>query len=216
MKKKNDLFPLLLAMIYGITIASGCGTGNDPKQDEIKIERHGEEYVQRVNSGDIKEDDYEGSVYRINSTIIDSLRIKILYGSPGVRKRVIWGNVVPYDTVWVSGAIKATAIDFSKDVTIGGKKLRPGKYAFFTIPGRKSWKIIINTDYHQHNTNDYDTKKDLLRLDVVPDTLSQPTERLTYSIKKGAKNDVKITLSWEKLSIPFNVKMNQHSASVAL
>jgi len=209
MKNPNDLLRLLLALLSGIITASGCGSKSDANHDQVTIERHGEDYVQRVNNGDIKEDDYEGSVYRILSTTIDSLGIKILYGSPGVRKRVIWGSLVPYDTVWVSGAIKATAIAFSKDVIIGGKKLKSGKYAFFTIPGRKRWKIIINTNYLQHNTSDYDTKKDLLRLDVIPDTLSQPTERLTYSISKGAKNVANIALSWEKLRIAFNVRMSQ-------
>ena len=210
MKKQNDLFRILLALLCIITITAGCGSKSGSKDDQVKMVRHNEEYVQRVNSGDIKNDDYEGSVYRVTSATIDSLRVKILYGSPGVRKRVIWGKLVPYDTVWVSGALKATAIEFSKDVIIGGKKFKAGKYAFFTIPGRNNWKIVFNTDYHQHNTSDYDIKKDLLRLDVVPDTLLQPTQRLTYSITKGADNDVNITLAWEKLSIPFKVKVSQH------
>ena len=209
MKKQNDLFQLLLALLCVITIIAGCASKSDSKDNQVKIVRRNEEYIQRVNNGDIKDDDYEGSVYRVTTATIDSLRIKILYGSPGVRKRVIWGRLVPYDTVWVSGALKATAIEFSKDVIIGGKKFKSGKYAFFTIPGRNSWKIVLNTDYHQHNTSDYDIKKDLLRLDVVPDTLLQPTQRLTYSITQGAENDVNIILAWEKLSIPFKVKMSR-------
>lgn len=206
MKKQNNTFQLLFALICVLATTSGCDFQNNSKEDKVKTVKHNEEYVQRVNSGAIKDDDYQGSVYRVTSAIIDSVQITIRYGSPGVRKRVIWGKLVPYDTVWVSGALTATSIEFSKDITIDGKKLKTGRYAFFTIPGRKRWKVIFNKDYQQHNADDYDVKKDVLRLDIVPDTLSQQTRRLTYSILKGVENDIDIALMWEKLSIPFKVK----------
>ena len=210
MRKQNNLFALITVFVCMVTVTSGCESKSNAKDDRLKALAYNEEYVQQVNNGKIKDDNYQGSVYRVTSALIDSLQIKILYGSPGVRKRIIWGKLVPYDTVWVSGAIKATAIEFSKDVIIGEKKLKSGKYAFFTIPGRKDWKIVINTDYHQHNASDYDMKKDLLRFDVAPDTLSQPIRRLTYSITKESDNEANITLAWEKLRIAFKVKISEH------
>jgi hypothetical protein len=206
MKKKNDLWQLLSALLFVAITTAGCESNSHPKSNPAKGLHYNEAYVQQVNSGDI-EDDYEGSVYRVTSAIIDSFQIKILYGSPGVRNRVIWGKLVPYDTVWVSGAIKATDIEFSKDVIIGGRILKAGKYALFTIPGRKSWEIVVNTDYQQHNTSDYDIKKDVLRFDVVPDTLPKPVHRLTYTVIKGGTNDATVSLEWENLKVKFNVKL---------
>lgn len=39
---------------------------------------------------------------------IGEANITINYYSPGVRKRLIWGGLVPYDDVWVTGAHYAT------------------------------------------------------------------------------------------------------------
>ena len=41
--------------------------------------------------------------------------IKIAYHAPAVRGRVIWGGLVAYDAVWVTGAHRATSLEASKD-----------------------------------------------------------------------------------------------------
>src|ERR1700722_8881656 len=59
--------------------------------------------------------------------------ITIDYHCPSVKGRKVWGDLVPYDSVWRTGANEATVISFSDDVTIEGSKLAAGKYALFTI-----------------------------------------------------------------------------------
>src|SRR5213083_3048888 len=60
--------------------------------------------------------------------------ITIKYSRPGVKGRQIWGGLVPYDTIWRTGANEAATINFSDDVMINGQKLAKGNYALFTIP----------------------------------------------------------------------------------
>src|SRR5690349_608114 len=62
----------------------------------------------------------------------------INYNRPGVKGRTIWGDLVPYDKVWRTGANEATTIQFSDDVMINGQKLPKGLYSLHTIPGRDS------------------------------------------------------------------------------
>src|ERR1700722_737321 len=62
--------------------------------------------------------------------------VSIDYSSPAVKGRAIWGSLVPYDSVWRTGANAATVINFSTGVTISGAKVKAGKYALFTIPGK--------------------------------------------------------------------------------
>lgn len=76
--------------------------------------------------------------------ILNGDSIIINYHSPGVRKRVIWGGLVPYDEVWVTGAHDATTIEFQEPLMIGGKEIPHGKYAIFTIPGKREWTVVIN------------------------------------------------------------------------
>src|SRR4029077_5149846 len=83
------------------------------------------------------------------SQVFGLTKVNIEYHSPGVKGRTIWGNLVPYDSVWRTGANEATTIDFSTNVIIGGTKVKAGKYALFTIPGKDTWTIIINSEADQ-------------------------------------------------------------------
>ena len=85
--------------------------------------------------------------------------IRINYHAPAVRGRVIWGGLVPYDQVWVTGAHSATTLEVGKPFHIGDKILPAGKYALFTIPGKDQWTVIINKNWNQHLADDYSEKK---------------------------------------------------------
>src|SRR5882757_3913988 len=99
--------------------------------------------------------------------------IKIAYHSPAVKGRKIWGGLVPYDKVWRTGANEATIFTTSKDITIGGKSLKAGKYSLYTIPGEKEWKVIFNSQTGQWgikmdgSTTD-DASKDVLVATATP------------------------------------------------
>ncbi|MBC8923868.1 DUF2911 domain-containing protein, partial [Escherichia coli] len=77
------------------------------------------------------------------------------YHSPGVRKRIIWGGLVPYDEVWVTGAHDATTVEMPKAFVVNGKTIPAGKYAIFTIPGKNAWTVIINKQWQQHLATEY-------------------------------------------------------------
>jgi hypothetical protein len=121
-----------------------------------------------------------------------------------VRGRIIWGGLVPFDQVWVTGAHSATSIEFSNKVQIGGVKLPAGKYGFFTIPSKTEWTIIINKNWRQHLTDNYDIKDDLVRIKVKPETEETHQERLRYAIEEGS-NKGEIVVYWEKLEISLDV-----------
>ena len=99
------------------------------------------------------------SIKSMAFAIINGDSLKINYRSPGVRKRILWGGLVPYDEVWVTGAHDATTIEMKKAFIIGEKEIPAGKYALFTIPGKKEWIIIINKNWEQHPATEYDEKE---------------------------------------------------------
>ncbi len=127
---------------------------------------------------------------------ISTANIRINYYSPGVRGRIIWGGVVPMDEVWVTGAHAATNIEIDKPFVIAGKKIPAGTYAIFTIPSNGEWTFILNKNYQQHLTDEYDAKDDLVRLKIKPISSNSITERLQYSIEAN-----KLAIAWEKISI---------------
>ncbi len=136
--------------------------------------------------------------------IVDGDSIIIRYHSPGVRKRIIWGGLVPFNEVWVTGAHDATTIEFNEFVVISGKEIPAGKYALFTIPGKKEWTVILNTHWQQHLATEYDAKDDVLRFNTKPQP-NKHTERLQYFVEDMGSGKGKIALAWEKLKIGFDV-----------
>ena len=166
----------------------------------------GDGYADSVNKGLIAKDTMKGSPKRVSMKTIGNTHIHIEYGSPGVKGRMIWGGLVAYDQVWATGAHHATSIDFSTDVSIGGKKIRKGKYALFTIPGKTEWTIIINTNYQQHLADSYDSSEDVVRIKVKPVKQQKVTQRLTYSVVPSGK-DAAVQIQWEYLSVSLPIKV---------
>lgn len=138
---------------------------------------------------------------------IGPARFTIHYHSPAVRDRVIWGGLVPYDQVWVAGAHEATSIESDQDFMIDNKKIPAGKYAFFTIPGKEEWTIIINKNWKQHLADEYKQEDDLLRMKIKPDSLDYKQERLMYDIDQRSQKEGNILFMWEKLKLVIPVRI---------
>lgn len=130
------------------------------------------------------------------------------YHSPAVRGRMIWGGLVPYGEVWVTGAHQATRWEFNRDIVIGTTTVAAGKYAIFTIPDKNQWTVIINRNWNQHLTDDYNAKEDVVRINVTPQTIPALQERLVYGIKSLSDQQGILTICWEKIliSLPFTIK----------
>ncbi len=184
MKKK--LFPLLLViLVTAFTVSAQV-----QKKEEV------------CYNPNLVKDTSKKSIRSMAVAIIQGDSVKINYHSPGVRKRIIWGGLVPYDEVWVTGAHDATTIEMGKTFIIGEKEIPAGKYAFFTIPGKKEWIIIINKNWEQHLATEYDEKEDVVRIKVKPKK-NVHTERLQYFIEHKNGSNGEIAVAWEKVRIEF-------------
>jgi hypothetical protein len=127
--------------------------------------------------------------------------ITIRYGSPYVKGRKIWGDLVPYGKVYRAGADSATTFTTDKDIKVGGKLLPAGKYAFFVIPVEKgNWTVIFNKTAEQWGAFKYDQAQDQLRIMVMPKP-NKMTESLTYVITKNG-----FSMNWDKVSVPVSIK----------
>lgn len=132
---------------------------------------------------------------------INGATIEINYGSPSVRGRKIWGEIVPFNDIWRAGANEATTFETNKELIIEGAKLPAGKYSFFIIPNEKECVVIFNKEAKQWGAYKYDSKKDQLRITVKPKNSKTITEKLIYTI-----NNNNVVLSWDNWNIGFDVK----------
>jgi hypothetical protein len=151
-------------------------------------------------------DSSKGSIYARTVALFGTESLQITYHSPAVRKRIIWGGLVPFGEVWVTGAHNATTIETSAALMIGQTEIVAGKYALFTVPGVDKWIVIINKNWNQHLAWDYDAKDDLVRVEVTP--LPAPhLERLQYFITPLNSTNGVIGIRWEKVSVELQIRM---------
>lgn len=140
--------------------------------------------------------------------------ITIDYSSPGVKERKIWGELVPFDKVWRTGANEVTSITFSDPVKINGMKLAEGTYGIHTIPREKEWDIIFSGNTKVNDPSNFDEKKEVLRVKVKPD--SNPfTERMVFTFSDMTDNSTIVNLSWENVKISFKVETETQDLTLA-
>lgn len=139
---------------------------------------------------------------------IGNLDIAIHYGAPSVKGRAIWGDLVPYGEVWRTGADEATILSISQDILLSGTIVPSGNYAFFTIPNKDKWKVIINKVSDQWGAFNYDSKEDIAVIEISPNISNELTEQLHFSINKQSESKGEIVLKWEYLvlRIPISIK----------
>ena len=131
--------------------------------------------------------------------------VTITYSRPGVKGRKIWGGLVPYGSVWRTGANAATTIQFSEDVLVEGQPLPAGTYSLHTIPGEKEWTLIINKESNQWGSYSYDAAKDAVRVKVTP-MPGPPQEWMQFRFEDLSNDSARVVLAWENLQVPFTIK----------
>lgn len=133
----------------------------------------------------------------------EGANVKVSYGQPSKRDRVIFGKLVPYGEVWRTGANEATEITFAKDGTFGGKPVKAGTYSLFTIPGEKEWTFILNSELKQWGAYKYNEikGKDVLKVKAPASTVGAAVEKLTITLPAG-----KLVLEWDKTKVEVPVK----------
>ncbi|WP_026999270.1 DUF2911 domain-containing protein [Eisenibacter elegans] len=174
-------------------------------QSESKQNR--QDHSQHTQSQAVS-DTAKGSPQRVSMANIGNAHVHIEYNSPAVRKRMIWGGLVALGEVWVTGAHNATSISFSENVKIAGKTIEKGKYAFFTIPNKDEWTLILNKNWEQHLTDEYSEKEDVLRWKAKPDS-TEHTERLSFKVVPKDEKSGFIEFAWEKVKITIPIQQIQ-------
>jgi hypothetical protein len=132
--------------------------------------------------------------------------IKIEYSRPGVKDRVIFGDLVPFDKIWRTGANAATRITFGDDVSIEGSKLTAGTYAFYTIPGKTIWSFLFYKDLALGgDVENYKPENEVLRVAVKSAALAEKVETFTINVGNITSTSATIDLMWDKTKVSCKV-----------
>ena len=136
--------------------------------------------------------------------------VVVEYSRPSKKGREIFGDVVPYDAVWRTGANAATKITFSDDVNFGGAEVKKGSYALLTKPGKKTWSIML----YPHTSTSFGSylESDVLPTTVTVEAIEMPKETDVETFMIGfdglSNHDGTLFLLWERTFVPVVIKVN--------
>src|SRR4029077_4807079 len=136
--------------------------------------------------------------------------ITVNYHRPLVKGRTIWGKVVPYGQVWRAGANENTTVTFTDPVSVEGQALDKGTYGLHMIPNQDQWTVIFSKVNTAWGSFTYKESEDALRIAVKPEA-TEFREALAYDIDQPTENSAVVTMRWEKVAVPFKVRLDVNS-----
>lgn len=144
----------------------------------------------------------------------DGVSITVFYNRPYKKGRDIFGNLVPYDKVWRTGANEATTFESNRELFVKGKRLPAGKYSLWTIPGKEVWTVIFNSQYGQWGINsdgeaNRNPAQDVLSVEVPRLQQDGVFEQFTIAFDKVGE-EAEMVLFWDHtlIAIPFSYDLS--------
>jgi len=143
----------------------------------------------------------------------NDLQIDLFYSSPAKKGRVIFGELVPYDEVWRTGANEATTFTTNRDLLIDGKTLPAGKYSLWTIPGKESWQIIFNDNMYSWGVRWQDSQAmreagyDILIATAVVSESITSEENFTINVVETPTQALVLLFSWDQVVVPLPLEV---------
>lgn len=134
--------------------------------------------------------------------------VTVEYSRPSVKGRKVFGELVPNDVVWRTGANMNTLITFTDEVKVGGEPLAPGTYSVFMLPSEKNptWKIMFNSITDGWGDGKYENANNVLEVKVEPKTIAKQ-ESMLFSFDNLTDNSGDLILSWDNKSVSIKIEV---------
>ena len=131
--------------------------------------------------------------------------VSVEYGRPVARGRALFGQLVPWDSVWHPGADSATRISFDHAVRIEGRAVRAGEYSVWLIPhAGQPWTVILSRAAHTFHKPYPGAARDAYRFDVTPETGAH-IESLAYYFPSVVRADAVLRIHWGETIVPIHI-----------
>ncbi len=137
----------------------------------------------------------------------DGLKIEVAYSRPYKKGREIFGELVPYDRVWRTGANEATTFTTNQPLSIAGKTLPAGKYTLWTIPHADKWQVIFNKRMYPWGINmegqaSRDPADDAVEVTAPVELVKDPVEQFTIQLVDSKVPTLELTWDQTRVSVP--------------
>jgi tetratricopeptide (TPR) repeat protein len=141
--------------------------------------------------------------------------ITVNYHAPSVKGRKIFGDLVPYGSLWRAGANEATLITLSDDLFLNNERVPAGTYSFFIFPQSDSvWQVVLNKDTGLWGLEGYNELDDVAYLEVKPQE-NPFQETMHFYFSDISANKGKMNLVWENKKVSLNIETEVEKKALA-
>ncbi|MGB5236714.1 MAG: DUF2911 domain-containing protein [Flavobacteriaceae bacterium] len=160
----------------------------------------------------LREQTKKHSPEKTSTYLENGFDLTVHYSSPFKKGRVIFGELIPFDKVWRTGANEPTVFESKKNIQVMGTEIPAGKYSMWTIPGKNSWAFILNDEVPdwgvtissggRKTTRDAD--RDVLNVSIPVEELKSPEESFTIDFEQT--DQLYLRLYWDtmRIRVPLN------------
>ncbi|MBM3443273.1 MAG: DUF2911 domain-containing protein [Bacteroidetes bacterium] len=141
--------------------------------------------------------------------------IDLSYSRPNMKGRKIYGDLVPYGSVWRTGANGATTINFADEVWVGDKKVPAGKYGLLTIPNAGEWTVILTKQLDVTSPSAYKPEMDVVRVKANPQSLPFSIETFTMMFSNVTSNSIDLMMIWEETAVTLPIRQDVEARVMA-
>jgi Protein of unknown function (DUF2911) len=138
----------------------------------------------------------------------DGKMISVDYSSPRMRKRKIFGDLVPYGEPWRAGANEATTLVINTDMKVGDKVVPAGSYTLFTLPEQNKWTLIVSKQTGEWGIPYPGADSDFARMAMKVSSLPAPLENFTIGFDQTGKTCT-LHMDWEKTRASIDISENK-------
>ncbi len=134
--------------------------------------------------------------------------VTVEYSRPSKNNRIVFGDVVPFNELWRTGANASSKITFTEDVKVNGSALKAGTYAVYTIPTKDEWTIIFNKDLTLWGSDGYNDSLDAARILVKTQKLTDVVETFTVQFSNTKTTQLTTDITWENTKVSFDITVD--------
>jgi hypothetical protein len=133
--------------------------------------------------------------------------LKVCYGRPYAKARVILGGLVPYGQPWRLGANEPTRLFLPFAAEVAGVRVEPGEYSLYVVPQQASWEVHVNKAVERWGIpiDDKVQAQDVGKGVVPVEPMAQPVEQLTLSLVATADGTA-LVVEWEKTRVRIPIR----------
>ncbi|NVJ88573.1 MAG: DUF2911 domain-containing protein [Flavobacteriaceae bacterium] len=197
---KTQLFkPLGISVLFTLFLVACV-------QNETKKEVEKEEVTEKVAPAKIAAP--QPSPATTIKQVVGLTNITLNYSRPGMKGRTIFGNLVPFDKVWRTGANANTTIEFDTEITLGETTVPAGKYAIYTKPGKDSWEVMLYSKTDNWGTpQTWDDALVVAKTTAKSEQMPMPVESFMMVFDELTNSAGVLGILWENtyVGVPFTV-----------